>query len=1210
MGVVERVVGEVYAVAVDGTRRPLFVGDHVFMGEQVVTGEQGAVAIDMGRGGELTLGRDSDVHLDSQLWAVATGQPVAPPPAAAAQLDADALQRAIAAGEDPTQVAAPTAAGPTPLPATGGGGGGHNFVLLTETAGSVAPTVGFDTAPLALPIRDPAQPIDYLFEADETAGLPGTPIPPPPVSPGPPVTPEPPVTPPVIPTPTDGQPAGGIEVASVNEAGLAAGSGAGSEPTSVTGSLGYSFGSDGAGSFSWNIDSLPTLTAEGSPLQYSLSDGGLTLTASADGATVFQLSVTDLASGSYRFTLSGALDHGAAQDASLGIDFGYSLTDGNGSTATGSLTVNVGDDQPQAANDVGTVTQTAEPINLTLVLDTSGSMKHDGKMDAAKAGLENLINEYAAQGVPVTVSLITFADGAVDHGDFTFSSSTDAGYTELVSVIDGLVGDGDTNYAEALQLAQGSVSADLASGGTRNTVYFITDGEPYPDPATDEIAAWQQFLSENPGVDVYAVGVGTGVDDSDLNAVDSAGNTPIIVIDPADLTVTLPGLYQGGATQGNLLDNDVPGADGAVRISQIGAGGATFAIDADGNLASSGASGTTSASYDASTGLLTVTGDLGTLQVYVTASAGHALGDYSFSAAAGLSYPESGTLGQRYSYTLVDGDGDTSSATLDITLQYGQPLLVVGSNDDDVEGSTTTQTLGSPLDTDQAGAVQGSHGADVLIGDSGGIQSVVTPATNYNVALVVDTSGSMKRDSGSGQSRMDLTKDALTKLVTQLAAHDGTVNVTLIPFNTAAGAATTVNGLNAANVGILLAAISALTAHGQTNYEAAFAQAADWFNDQISGANGAVAADSAHNFQQLTFFLTDGQPTVYLDADGNPVTTADQTIDQNDVSQALAAANDLLHGTVGGDSIQVHAIGIGSQVHSDILDLFDNTGGSGASGTVTLSGDHSTVTAEAGESVIVYNGGELEAALISGTTTTTDQPVGNDHLLGGDGDDIIFGDTLNTDALVWDGHPAGSHDGQGFQALVDYLQAQNGGAVPTLGEVRNYVVDHAADFAPAGDTRGGNDTLEGGAGSDLLIGQGGDDLLIGGAGDDLMLGGEGRDTFAWQTGDGGTDVVLDFTVGGSQGDTLDLSSLLQGAGDSLEQYLHFTFSNDGGQTSSVISVSPAAGGTPSQNIELAGVDLASHYDVSANADGALSAADTSKLINSMLGDHTLKVDVA
>lgn len=54
------------------------------------------------------------------------------------------------------------------------------------------------------------------------------------------------------------------------------------ETVSVTGTLGYSFGSNGpadSGAFRWDPTSLPELTSGGEPLRYLVSPSGQTLTA-------------------------------------------------------------------------------------------------------------------------------------------------------------------------------------------------------------------------------------------------------------------------------------------------------------------------------------------------------------------------------------------------------------------------------------------------------------------------------------------------------------------------------------------------------------------------------------------------------------------------------------------------------------------------------------------------------------------------------------------------------------------------------------------------------------------------------------------------------------------------------------------------------------------------------------------------------------------
>nr|GFD49781.1 hypothetical protein [Tanacetum cinerariifolium] len=69
IGTVRQVVGDVFAVAGNGTKRLVIEGDKVYAGEQLQTGPTGAVAIHLAKGGELTLGRDSSMPLTPEILA-------------------------------------------------------------------------------------------------------------------------------------------------------------------------------------------------------------------------------------------------------------------------------------------------------------------------------------------------------------------------------------------------------------------------------------------------------------------------------------------------------------------------------------------------------------------------------------------------------------------------------------------------------------------------------------------------------------------------------------------------------------------------------------------------------------------------------------------------------------------------------------------------------------------------------------------------------------------------------------------------------------------------------------------------------------------------------------------------------------------------------------------------------------------------------------
>jgi hypothetical protein len=102
-GIVKAVIGQVFAVAPDGSQRLLVEGDRVLEGEQVETGASGAITLSLADGKQLDLGRDS--HWDS------TGS-VTTEPTATQQQDVAAIQQAIADGQDPTQTLEAPAAGP------------------------------------------------------------------------------------------------------------------------------------------------------------------------------------------------------------------------------------------------------------------------------------------------------------------------------------------------------------------------------------------------------------------------------------------------------------------------------------------------------------------------------------------------------------------------------------------------------------------------------------------------------------------------------------------------------------------------------------------------------------------------------------------------------------------------------------------------------------------------------------------------------------------------------------------------------------------------------------------------------------------------------------------------------------------------------------------------------------------------------------------
>jgi Ca2+-binding RTX toxin-like protein len=246
--------------------------------------------------------------------------------------------------------------------------------------------------------------------------------------------------------------------------------------------------------------------------------------------------------------------------------------------------------------------------------------------------------------------------------------------------------------------------------------------------------------------------------------------------------------------------------------------------------------------------------------------------------------------------------------------------------------------------------------------------------------------------------------------------------------------------------------------------------------------------------------------------------------------------------------------------------------------------EHEKFVAAAGTVDVVTRAEDLDVALQGGRSAIYLLPVGGDVVDAGAGDDILFGDALNTDHLSWSGHAAGTHDGMGMQALRETL-AETVGRTPTGSDIYDYIAAHAEELAGVGDARGGNDAIDGGSGNDRIYAQGGDDIVKGGQGSDRLSGGMGNDTFVWKAGDQGSvaapaiDRVTDFSIRGAHGtDKLDLRGLLidlDQDGD-LTRYLNILARpGEDGSTDTVINVNTrgqvAAG--VDQQIVLLGIDL-------------------------------------
>ncbi|MBY5927469.1 MULTISPECIES: Ig-like domain-containing protein, partial [unclassified Halomonas] len=182
---------------------------------------------------------------------------------------------------------------------------------------------------------------------------------------------------------SDGNPETRIPIAVVDEDALPGGVSGGindvaGDKTSAIGELGYFYGNDGAATsnaFRWSTSNLPSLTSGGSNVAWTVDASGHTLLGYLDnGDHVLSVKLTDLSSGSYLVTLLRPLDHPRANiEDDIRIVAGYTITDIDGDSASGSLRILIDDDTPVATDDV-TVTDVSQPIIIdVLANDSSGA---------------------------------------------------------------------------------------------------------------------------------------------------------------------------------------------------------------------------------------------------------------------------------------------------------------------------------------------------------------------------------------------------------------------------------------------------------------------------------------------------------------------------------------------------------------------------------------------------------------------------------------------------------------------------------------------------------------------------------------------------------------------------------------------------------------------------------------------------------------------
>ncbi|EME0113577.1 retention module-containing protein, partial [Vibrio parahaemolyticus] len=383
-----------------------------------------------------------------------------------------------------------------------------------------------------------------------------------------------------------------------------------------------------------STDPVTGLTSHGEAIvlvETANADGSFTYSATADGNPVFTLVVN--VDGSYNFTLEGPIDHATNSDE-LTLNFPIIATDFDGDTSSAVLPVTIVDDQPTITN-VDAIT--VDEDDLTSIGSAQdGVVSIDGKFTTTE-GSDRVVS-YQLDGSTNPVA------GLTSHG-------------EVVDLVETANADGSFTYTAT------------ANGNPVFTLVVNTDGS-------------YNFTLEGP------IDHATGSDELTLNfpiiATDFDGDTssatiPVTIVDDQPtinnvqaITVDEDDLAQIGSAQDGSVS-----IDGHFTTNQGSDGVVSYQLDASAmpvdGLTSQGVAVTLSETANPD-GSFTYTATAGTNPVFTLTV--NPDGSYNFTLEGPIDHASnSDELTLNFPIIATDFDGDTTSATIPVTIVDDQPVI-------------------------------------------------------------------------------------------------------------------------------------------------------------------------------------------------------------------------------------------------------------------------------------------------------------------------------------------------------------------------------------------------------------------------------------------------------------------------------------------------------------------------------------------------------
>ncbi|MBR9882118.1 MAG: tandem-95 repeat protein, partial [Gammaproteobacteria bacterium] len=491
------------------------------------------------------------------------------------------------------------------------------------------------------------------------------------------------------------------------------------EQSSAIGTLGYDFGVDGPGSFTWHTDGLPLLVDDPfeGPYEWSLSDDGRTLIGDV------RLELTDLATGAFMVDNTSAVYN---DGRGYRLEIGYTVTDSNGDEADGVLRVSINDSVTITYDDYYQVYQGYGAIQLDVLANDALSA------DPVPAGDYILHSPFVEGGDSVGKAYFDSNDWLFFEPAVDFVGTAEVFYSGEDGDFSGFEGRAFVEVVggtPATSLAMVTLDEDGLSSESRVVTGFLGY-----DFGTDGPGSMYWSTADLPSLTSHGSPLGWSRASGDLLIATDADGAVVI---RAEVTDIVTGAYRiellqpldhaaGGSEDEirfdigySINDSNVDSADGVLRLS---------AIDDSGR-----ANDDSARTFVATPTTLDVLandehgGDGPGRVIDASVQGGGAVGSVAINADNTLTFvPAAGFSGDALiDYTASDGDGDTSAGRLAVEVRVGQ-----GS-----DHPTTPETGGSPgtgsvtVTVDEDGLPGGDPGGP---GDVPGAISVVNGSLGYD----------------------------------------------------------------------------------------------------------------------------------------------------------------------------------------------------------------------------------------------------------------------------------------------------------------------------------------------------------------------------------------------------------------------------------------------------------------------------------------------